>query len=120
MVWNLQDFALFIGLDVGKSEHHATALTTTGGKVYDKPLPNDEAKLRDLLAELTAERGPTLLVVDQPATIGALPVTVAQSMDEVEVAYLPGLTMRRMADCPFLAEQLIVHRTGQRSSRVGL
>jgi len=40
VAWNLQDFALFIGLDVGKSEHHATALTTTGEKAYDKPLPN--------------------------------------------------------------------------------
>ena len=25
--FNLGDYALFIGLDVGKSEHHATALT---------------------------------------------------------------------------------------------
>ena len=98
MAWNLQDFALFIGLDVGKSEHHATALTTTGEKAYDKPLPNDEAKLQDLLGELTAEHGPALLVVDQPATIGALPVAVAQEAEDVEVAYLPGLTMRRMAD----------------------
>ena len=54
VAWNLQDFALFIGLDVGKSEHHATALTTTGEKAYDKPLPNDEAKLQDLLGDLTA------------------------------------------------------------------
>ena len=53
MAWDLQDFALFIGLDVGKSEHHATALTTTGEKAYDKPLPNDEAKIQDLLGELT-------------------------------------------------------------------
>jgi transposase len=41
--------------------------------------------------------GPVLLVVDQPATIGALPVAVA--LDEgVTVAYLPGLAMRRIAD----------------------
>ncbi len=53
MAWDLQDFALFIGLDVGKSERHATALTTTGEKAYDKPLPNDEAKIQDLLGELT-------------------------------------------------------------------
>lgn len=80
------------------AEHHATALTTTGEKAYDKPLPNDEAKLRRLLGELTGSHGPALLVVDQPATIGALPVAVAQAMEQVEVAYLPGLTMRRMAD----------------------
>jgi transposase len=36
-------------------------------------------------------------VVDQPATIGALPVTVARTHG-VAVAYLPGLAMRRIAD----------------------
>jgi transposase len=36
-------------------------------------------------------------VVDQPATIGALPVAVAQAAG-IQVAYLPGLAMRRIAD----------------------
>lgn len=98
MAWEHQDFALFIGLDVGKSEHHATALTTAGGKVYDKPLPNDETRLRELFTALTRDHGPALVVVDQPATIGALPVAVAQATEAIEIAYLPGLTMRRMAD----------------------
>lgn len=96
--FDLLRFALFIGLDVGKSEHHATALTTAGEKVYDKALPNDETRLRAVLAELITAHGPALLVVDQPATIGALPVAVAQQSPSVEVAYLPGLTMRRVAD----------------------
>lgn len=98
MAWEHQDIALFIGLDVGKSEHHATALTHAGEKVYDKPLPNDETRLKQLFTDLTSDRGPALVVVDQPATIGALPVAVAQATDAIEVAYLPGLTMRRMAD----------------------
>ena len=38
-----------------------------------------------------------LFVVDQPATIGALPVAVARD-EGVTVAYLPGLAMRRIAD----------------------
>lgn len=96
--FDLVSFALFIGLDVGKSEHHATALTGSGERVYDKALPNDESKLRSLLGELTSAHGAALLVVDQPATIGALPVAVARAVEGVEVAYLPGLTMRRMAD----------------------
>jgi transposase len=37
------------------------------------------------------------MVVDQPASIGALPVAVARAA-EVDVAYLPGLAMRRIAD----------------------
>lgn len=82
--------AVFIGLDVGKAEHHAVALTAAGKKVYDKALPNDETRLRGILDELARAHGPALLVVDQPATIGALPVAVAQACDGVEVAYLPG------------------------------
>mgnify|MGYP002712346007 FL=1 len=90
--------AVYIGLDVGKSDHHAVALTTAGERVYDKALPNEETRLRAILDDLAAAHGPVLLVVDQPATIGALPVAVAQSCEDVEVAYLPGLAMRRIAD----------------------
>ena len=96
--FNLGDYALFIGLDVGKSEHHATALTAEADKVYDKALPNSQEKLQHILTELVDQYGPALLVVDQPSTIGALPVAVAQNLEDVEVAYLPGLTMRRVAD----------------------
>lgn len=44
-----------------------------------------------------AVHGPLLIVVDQPNTIGALPVTVARSCGH-QVAYLPGLSIRRIAD----------------------
>ncbi len=87
---------VFIGVDVGKGEHHAVALDRSGKRLFDKALPNDEAKLRALIAGLKAH-GKLLLVVDQPATIGALPVTVARA-EEIQVAYLPGLAMRRIAD----------------------
>jgi hypothetical protein len=90
--------AVFVGLDVGKSDHHAVAVTAAGKTVYDKALPNDETRLRAILEELAAEHGPVLMAVDQPATIGALPVAVAEATDSVQVAYLPGLTMRRIAD----------------------
>jgi len=89
-------FAVFCGLDVGKSEHHACALDATGERVHDKALPNDETALRTVFTAL-AERGRVLVVVDQPASIGALAVAVARSMG-IDVAYLPGLAMRRIAD----------------------
>lgn len=90
------DVAVFIGLDVGKHERHATALDHEGKKLYDKPLPNTEAGISEILAQI-AEHGPALVIVDQPATIGSLPVAVAQALG-VLVGYLPGLTMRRVAD----------------------
>ncbi len=36
----------FLGLDVGKGEHHATAVTPAGKKAFDKRLPDSEPKLR--------------------------------------------------------------------------
>lgn len=87
---------IFIGVDVGKDTHHAVAVNRSGKRLFDKALPNDEAKLRSLISDLK-QHGQILLVVDQPATIGALPVAVARS-EGILVGYLPGLAMRRIAD----------------------
>ena len=87
---------VFLGVDVGKAEHHAVALNRAGKHLCDKALPNDEARLHTLFSGLK-EHGKLLLVVDQPATIGALPVTVARP-EGILVAYLPSLAMRRIAD----------------------
>lgn len=89
-------YAVFCGVDVGKSEHHACALHPDGTKVHDKALPNDEAALAQLLTRL-GDHGRVLVVVDQPASIGALVIAVARSLN-IDVAYLPGLAMRRIAD----------------------
>ena len=93
---DIGDIEVFIGIDVGKSEHWATALSRDGQKVLDKALPNDEDRLREVYQRLQA-KGQVLVVVDQPATIGALAVAVAQDMG-ITVGYLPGLSMRRIAD----------------------
>ena len=89
-------FGVFCGLDVGKGTHHAVALAPDGRRLHDGPLPQDEARLRALFTDLGAH-GSVLVVVDQPATIGALPVAVARDAG-AQVAYLPGLAMRRIAD----------------------
>ena len=89
-------FAVVIGLDVGKTAHHACALDPDGNKLFDKPLPQDETKLRELFTQLQ-NHGEVLMVVDQPNTIGALPIAVARDSG-CAVAYLPGLAMRKAAD----------------------
>jgi hypothetical protein len=89
-------YEVFLGLDVGKGEHHAVGLAPDGTRLHDAPLPNTEARLRELFDRL-ARHGRLLVVVDQPASIGALPVTVARAGGH-QVAYLPGLAMRRIAD----------------------
>ena len=91
-----EGFDVYCGLDVGKSDHHATALNRAGERLFDKPLPQDEARMRQLFMTLQ-QHGNVLMIVDQPNTIGALPVAVARACG-CEVAYLPGLAMREAAD----------------------
>ncbi len=91
------EIGAFLGLDVGKGEQHATAVTPTGKKAFDKRLPNSKPKLREVFAKLRSKHGTVLAIVDQPASIGALPIAVARDMG-CQVAYLPGLTMRWIAD----------------------
>lgn len=90
------EYAVFLGLDVGKEEHHACGLDPDGRRVHDKPLPQSEARIAEILTALS-QHGPVLVVVDQPASIGALAVSVARSLG-IDVAYMPGLAMRRIAD----------------------
>lgn len=96
-MFEIEDVGVFLGLDVGKSAHHGHGLTPAGKKIFDKPLPNSEPKLRAVFDKLTAKFGTVLVIVDQPASIGALPLAVARDAG-CRVAYLPGLAMRRIAD----------------------
>src|SRR6185437_15252989 len=43
------EIAVYLGLDVGKGEHHAVALAPSGKTLHDKALPNSEPRLRGLL-----------------------------------------------------------------------
>ncbi|MHC2184978.1 hypothetical protein ACVLV4_000608 [Rathayibacter agropyri] len=45
---------MFIGVDVGKGEHHTVAMDRAGKRLLDKALPNEEAKLRELIGGLKA------------------------------------------------------------------
>ncbi|GAA4264237.1 hypothetical protein GCM10022255_116010 [Dactylosporangium darangshiense] len=90
------EYGVFLGLDVGKGEHEAVGLAPDGKRLHDAPLPNTEARLQALFTKL-ARHGSLLVVVDQPASIGELPVAVARACGH-QVAYLPGLAMRRLAD----------------------
>jgi hypothetical protein len=71
-------------------------LDPAGKRLHDAELPNAEAGLRRLFDQL-ARHGRILAVVEQPASIGALPVAVARATGH-QIAYLPGLIMRRLAN----------------------
>lgn len=71
-------------------------MLASGEIIYDKPLPQDETALRRVFMDLQ-DHGVVLMVVDQPNTIGALPIAVARDAG-CQVGYLPGLAMRKAAD----------------------
>lgn len=96
-LYDIDEMGVFLGLEVGKSAHHGHGLTRAGKKVFDKQLPNSEPKLRAVFDKPAAKFGSVHVVVDQPASIGALPLTVARDTG-CKVAYLRGLAMRRIAD----------------------
>ncbi|CAM5306141.1 hypothetical protein GCM10010266_70870 [Streptomyces griseomycini] len=99
-MFEIEDVGVFLGLDVGKNAHHGHGLTPAGKKVFDKSLPNSEPRPRAVFDKLRDKFGTVLVIVDQPALTGALPLTVARGAG-CQVAYLPGLAMRRIADlCP--------------------
>lgn len=78
---------IFLGLDVGKTEHPACSLDREGNKLFDKPLPQVESDLAELFDALQ-QHGAVLVVVDQPNTIDALPIAVARDRG-CQVGYLP-------------------------------
>ena len=66
-----EGYGVFLGLDVGKGDRHAVGLAPDGKRLHDVPLPNTEVRLRQLFDKL-ARYGRVLVVVDRPASIGAL------------------------------------------------
>jgi len=94
--YNEVAIGVFVGVDVGKSAHHAVAVDAGGDVLVDRALPQDETALVEMITTLK-RHGRVLFVVDQPATIGALPLAVARAQG-IDVGYLPGLAMRRIAD----------------------
>jgi transposase len=86
----------WVGLDVGKQDHHATVISAAGERLFELAVGNDEAAIERLL-DRALEVGPCALVIDQPGSIGSLAVCVARRRG-VPVAYVPGLVMRRASE----------------------
>ncbi len=83
----------WIGLDVGKGDHHATVLGADGAARFDRPVRNERAAM-ERLADDAGERA--ALVIDQPGSIAALAIAVARQRG-VPVACV-GLVMRRASE----------------------
>jgi transposase len=88
------EIQVWVGLDVGKADHHATVIDAAGEIVFDRGVRNDEPAIEQLLD--AAGEG-AALVIDQPGSIGTLAVALARRRG-IPVAYVPGLVMRRASE----------------------
>ena len=91
-----EEVEVWIGLDVGKTDHHTNVLDNDGESLIDRRVMNDQTDLERLI-DAAAERGQPGRVIGQPGSIAQLAIAVAASRG-VPVAYIPGLVMRRAAD----------------------
>ena len=89
-----QEIRSWIGLDVGKGDHHATVLEADGTARFDRPVSNAQAALQRLIDDAGESAA---LVIDQPGSIASLAIAVARERG-VPVAYVPGLVMRRASE----------------------
>jgi transposase len=87
---------VFVGVDMGKEALYAQVIGPDGKAVFDRPVPNEEGTIRLLIAD-AAQYGSPVLVTDQPSSMALLLLTVAEQQ-QVPVAYVTGLQMRRAAD----------------------
>lgn len=88
-----RDYQVYVGVDVGKSAHHAYAVTASGEVLFSARIGQDAAELAKLFGAM-ATAGPALVVVDQPKNIGALTLACARRAG-CHVAYLPGLSVSK-------------------------
>lgn len=101
-----------------QGRHHGTALTPAGKRVFDKRLPNSEPKMRAMLDKLTAKHGTARVVVDQPASIGALPPAVARDAGAVSPTCRLPAVPPRPAQAPGEADPGTAGRAPRRRERV--
>jgi transposase len=88
--------SVWVGLDVGKETHFADVLDNDGERLFSRAITNDQGDIEALLLR-AGQHGVPGLVIDQPGSIAQLVLAVA-ARQEVPVAYVPGLVMRRAAD----------------------
>lgn len=81
-------YAVFCGIDVGKTSNHVVAMGADGEDPFlSEPVAQGERELRDVPGRASG-RGRTLVTVDQVGAFGRLAAAVARDMG-LDVAHMP-------------------------------
>ncbi|WP_026116252.1 IS110 family RNA-guided transposase [Nocardiopsis valliformis] len=86
---------MWIGIDAGKTNHHATAINTVGEVLWSKQVRNDQATIETLINKATASGAQVLWAVDLTNSYAALLLGVLGAADQT-VVYVPGRMVNTM------------------------
>ena len=83
---------LWAGVDAGKTHHHCVVINAEGTKVLSRRVPNNEAELLDLLADVHTLSPEVLWAIDLNAGGGALLIALLVGHGQ-RLLYIPGRTV---------------------------
>jgi transposase len=86
---------IWVGIDVGKREHHAAAVDAAGTVLWRAKVANDQAAIEGLLARAESAGGRVRWAVDLTSPPVALLVAVLVGAGQ-QVTYVPGRVVERM------------------------
>lgn len=87
---------LWVGVDVGKTHHHACAIDTNGKTVFSQRFANDQTAIEQLVARAGETANEVRWAIDLTGSFAALLITVLTSNGQ-QVVYVPGRVVNRMA-----------------------
>lgn len=86
---------IWVGIDVGKSAHHACAVDDTGKTVFSEKLGNDQAAIEALIARAGQAAQRVRWAIDLTSPLALLLITVLLAADQA-VTYVPGRVVNAM------------------------
>jgi transposase len=86
---------IWVGIDAGKTTHHACAVDSEGKVVFTQKVTNDQAAIEQLIARATTTATEVRWAVDLTSNAAALLLAVLVTTGQ-RVAYVPGRVVNRM------------------------
>jgi transposase len=86
---------IWVGVDVGKTTHHACAMDTAGKVVFSQKVVNDQAAIEQLVARAGRAAAEVRWAIDLTSNAAALLVAVLVATGQ-QVVYVPGRVVNRM------------------------
>ncbi len=86
---------IWVGIDVGKTKHHACAIDTDGSVVFSQKVPNDQAAIEQMLTRASKTATEVRWAIDLTSNAAAL-LTAILLTGGHQVLYVPGRVVNRM------------------------